>query len=129
MLSLLLAPIIRGFHAQEAEIEIEHYDPIINISERFIEDDMMCIGIRQMIIPGKGYYMESGETYTLLIHSPTDDYFVYYKNAQEDELANEMAYENVYYSLNTGFYVTNEFEKCGGVRKFCGILSVDVERS
>jgi hypothetical protein len=65
--------IIRGFHAQEPEIEIEHYDPIVNISEKFIEDDMMCIGIRQMVIPGKGYYMESGETYTLLIHSPTDD--------------------------------------------------------
>jgi hypothetical protein len=40
-----------------------------------------------------------------------------------------MAYENVYYSLNTGFYITNEFEKCGGVRKFCGILSVDVEEA
>ena len=75
------------------------------------------------------YYLEAGETYTLLIHSSQDDYFLYYSNAQEGELANEVAYENNYFSLNTGFYVTNEFERVDGVRKFCGILSVDVDKN
>jgi hypothetical protein len=111
----------------DIDIEIDKFEPI-HVSQKYAEHEQKCFAYRTMTLQEE-YYMEEGETYTVLIHSSMDDYFLYYSNAHEGELANEVAYENNYFSMNTGFYVTGDFERMNGVRKFCGSISVDVDKN
>jgi len=122
-----------GFHANEKSIEIEAFEPIA-ITESFMHVDSRSsggsYGVRTLTITAAGgYYMEAGETYTIMLHSPSNEFFVYYQTADSDELANELFYENTYYGLNTGFYVNDEFESGHGVRKFSGSLTFGVAKN
>ncbi len=147
----------RGFHNHTREIAIEQFEPIMiqKTSQNFSTSSSSSFrtngsgdgtvgavggdssyGVRTWNLANvNGYRMEAGETYTILIHCSSNSMFIYslMDCDESDQLANELFYQNEFYSVNTGYHVNEDFEcvrmnQSHSTRKFNGRLTFAVEK-